>query len=575
VASMFRRTLLAETHAVRFARRGRRRRSQHRAWRRRSRRAQVAPVATILGLLLVVTFIASYLTTTLPNQMGQNDLQHDVQVQNQVAELSALAQAVGQRGATGAQVSQPISLGSAGVPPFAGQDGASLIALPNGTAGTANFTISGPSVYAPPTGFGTPNPSRLPSGCTVTSGTTLNCPAVNRAKAIKLNMSAGDDLAYSVTLGTGGNFVLLNFSTNGSTISVSGISGMPIYIQILGSNDTLTLSNNGGGNNPISLNITGNYDTVSAGSFPGGASTIDVRVIGDHDLINGDPASGGNTMYVSFTGVGDTLALIPGDGSTYHTYFTGFDTLNPVSPTCPYGALAHGDSVTGYNVANGVSANAHLYQTFNNSTSYPGNSTHNPSSRWQILNQTVSPFTCPFVTAVLVPFSPTGSAGFAVQLHNTYSSTAEVAYDQGAVLYAQPGGLPIFIAPPPVKYSSNVLTLFLPQFANTVAGESGVGTADVSLRLLTTSSVTIPGNSFTFLSGTHVTIHFVTPYAAAWYAYFRGYAGLSTLVTCTGANSVCTANYYPSSPLGTVTLSVPTNGLELKIVTALYAVTIA
>jgi len=125
-------------------------RARRRAWRRRSRRAQVSAVATILGLLLVVTFIANYIATTLPNTMGQNDLQHELQVENQVSELSALVQAVAGANAIGAQVSEPITLGSLGAPPFANPDGgyiAPLSTLAN-TSGnyplsTFTFTLSG------------------------------------------------------------------------------------------------------------------------------------------------------------------------------------------------------------------------------------------------------------------------------------------------------------------------------------------------------------------------------------------------------------------------------------------------
>jgi len=60
---------------------------QLRKWRRRGRRGQVAAVATIFGLLLVVVFIANYLTTTLPAQMSVNDLDHVIQVENQVGQL--------------------------------------------------------------------------------------------------------------------------------------------------------------------------------------------------------------------------------------------------------------------------------------------------------------------------------------------------------------------------------------------------------------------------------------------------------------------------------------------------------
>lgn len=548
-----------------------------RAWRRRSRRGQVAAVATILGLLLVVTFIANFLTTTLPNTMGQNDLKHDVQVQNQVAQLSAQLQEFAQSNVVGGQISQPITLGSHGAPPFAGQDGSSIMGLANRSTMTVTASISGPTTYSPPGGFGLSKLANLPAVCNPRPPTTTLTCGTHKGDVYAWNFSAGDGLVYTVTMGTGSNLVKLNFATNGSSITVSGISGMPTYIQIIGTNDTLAISNNGGGNNPLSVNITGSYDTISAGSFPGGASTIYVHVIGDHDIINGDSTAGGNNMYVSILGTADTLALTPGGGDNYYTYFTGFDPLNLVSPFCPYGALAHNDSVTGYTNAIGQSKNAHLFQTYNNSTAYPGNSTHNPGSRWSITNQTVTPYACPFVTAIQFSATPSsGSSGFVVQLRNTYAPSAEVALDQGAVVYAQPGGIPVFIVPPRISYANGVLQLFVPTFVNQVNSEAGVGTADLAVRLISTPQLILPANQFSLTNGSTLTITIVTHYAAAWLAYLQQ-SSLAPYVTCTsppGVN-VCTAVYNANNPVGTIQLAIPASGLKLNLLVGVFAFSLA
>ncbi len=279
-------------------------------------------MAVILGLLLVVTFIANYISTTLPNTMAQNDLQHEVLVQNQVSELSALVQETAEAGAVGAQVSQPVTLGSASAPPFAGQDSS-----------------------------------------TISPG----------------NLSAG-----------------LN----------------------------------------VSLTLTG--------------------------------------------------------PTTYRV--------------------------------------------------------------------------------------PTGSASLVVHLSNTYAPSAEVALDQGAVVYAQPGATPIFVVPPRISYASGVLTLFVPRFVGSVGSEAGVGAADVSLRLLSAQQIGIPSGGFSLQSNTNVTITIITPYAAAWYAYFHSVKLLSPDVSCLppGANSPCTALYQPGHSLGTVTLAVPvpTAGLTLNLLVGVYSISL-
>jgi hypothetical protein len=546
-------------------------------------------VAVILGLLLVVTFIANYLATTLPNTMGQNDLQHELAVENQVAQLSARMQAIAFAGAVGAQVSQPVSLGSAGAPPFAGPDSGYLTALSSvaNTSGNhpqsgLNFTLAGPTRYLPPTGFGL-NLKSPPSGCTY-NATTFNCPAINKAIPIKWNFTGLNGKAITVTLGTGGNLVLLNFSTNNSAITVSGLSGMPTYVQVLGNNNTLTLTNNGGGNNPISVNITGSYNTIATNSFPGGASTIIIHVIGDNNLINGDAASsgGGNTFYVSIIGTGNALALTPSGGDAYYAYVTGFDILNPTSASCPYGALSHNNPITGYNNGIGTSKNAKLYETFNNSTSYPGGGTVHPGSqsgppyKFTITNSSVASFNCPFTSGVSVPFTPAGVAGFVVHLQNLYAPTAEVAYDEGSVVFAQPGGTPIFVVPPPITFGHGVLTLFVPWLSNVVMSEAGTGTADVSLHLLSTTSFTMPSNGFALPSGSQVTFTVVSPYAAAWYNFFHATSSpFSSYVTCTGSGNVCTAVYNPggAAPLGRVTVAIPVSAITtLNVVTAVYSV---
>jgi len=139
--------------AVRFASRPPRR--FRRSWRRRSRRAQVSAVATILGLLLVVVFIANYISTVLPNTMGQNDLEHEVLVQNQVAQFGQLLWAYTSSDAVGAQVSAPVTLGTAGAPPFAGPDPSTLQSLLNQSSLSVSFTITGPSTASRTISFST------------------------------------------------------------------------------------------------------------------------------------------------------------------------------------------------------------------------------------------------------------------------------------------------------------------------------------------------------------------------------------------------------------------------------------
>ncbi len=106
----------------------------------------------------MVTYVANYLTTQLPNQMLANDLSHEITLQNQVGYFDALLQAVSSAHVNGGQVTAPLSLGSAGVPPFAAPDTSYLSAPQNGTWAYINYTttgIGGNTVVTTPVALGT------------------------------------------------------------------------------------------------------------------------------------------------------------------------------------------------------------------------------------------------------------------------------------------------------------------------------------------------------------------------------------------------------------------------------------
>ncbi len=303
-----------------------------RRWRRHGRRAQVAPVATILGLLLVVTYIATYLSTTLPNTMSVNDLNHDVLVENQVAQFATVVARLASVDRVDAQAIFPITLGSQGAPPFAGPDSAQIIPMTNYTGGLYGMWVN-----------------------------------------------------YSVTSSAG------------------------------------------------------------------------------------------------------TRALSA-----------------PVHP----------------------------------------------------------------------------GAGFVVDLRNTYASPVEVAYDDGAVIYAQPGGTPIVYNPPSIAYSNGELSVVMPVFDNSIGGESGVLTAELSLRMLVDSQITIPVSGYSLASGSAILITVFSPYAAAWLNYFTslGYSGatITCTPTATSTNGVCSTDYTYATggAIGKVTMSI-TGVSELSITQPYFAVSLS
>jgi len=92
----------------------------------------------------VVTLIANYLTTQLPNQMAINDANHVLTVEDQLGRLAASLEAASVANAIERVVSQPVSLGTQGAPPFAAPDGSSIGPGTVGSGITESYTVTRP-----------------------------------------------------------------------------------------------------------------------------------------------------------------------------------------------------------------------------------------------------------------------------------------------------------------------------------------------------------------------------------------------------------------------------------------------
>ncbi|MCI4337499.1 MAG: hypothetical protein L3K17_10025, partial [Thermoplasmata archaeon] len=122
--------------------------------RARARKGQVSAVAVILGLLLVVSFIANFIVAQLPGQMAQLETTHILTVENQLARLQATILAEAQNPGTHVALVSPVTLGSGASPPF-GQAATSSIQTELAGVGTvANYQVSdlAPTVMAWNTG---------------------------------------------------------------------------------------------------------------------------------------------------------------------------------------------------------------------------------------------------------------------------------------------------------------------------------------------------------------------------------------------------------------------------------------
>lgn len=497
--------------------------------------------------------------------MGQNDLQHEQQVENQVSRLSALLQAIAEGRTNGAQVTQPVSLGSAGAPPFGSPDGSSLTSFTNGSGLSVDFNLVGP--FVPPT-EGTPNAGNASAaGCTLTPATNPTGISCATSKSVFWNFSAGSSTPYSFSQ-TGSGAVAANFTTSSSTISYKTTANTLNRVAVFGSQDTVYV------NTTLALSsirfvLVGSNDTVSF-TQTGATSSIAILLLGNYDTVSVPALStGAATVRMSAYGLHDTFSDLVAAASVATVYYTGFSITNPNSNLCPYGNLATSDGVSGTAVAGTV---------FYNNTNY--SHANGTANGWTSRYSNPAPFACPYVAGATV--APTAvPTGFIVGIRNTYVPFAQVVYDQGAVVFAQSGGIPVIVVPPSITWANGVLSLFVPYFSSLVPGEVGAGTADVSLRLLSTTTFSVPSNAFKLSSGTNVTISLTSPYAAAWYSYFLASTTFASHTNCTAPawSDVCSttsAFYNPSGPLelGTVTLTIPVKGLTLDLLTATYSVRI-
>jgi hypothetical protein len=516
-------------------------------------------VATILGLLLVVTMLANYLSTQLPSQMQVNDANHTLAVENQVARLDATLRDVAGAGSVGGVLSQPVSLGSAGAPPFAAPDGASIAPGMVGSGLTVAFTVLGTATYLPPGGW--------PAGGNLNrTGCSESPPGSNNPTSV--SCTGGTVLTQNFTNGshfisvTGGSDLHLNFTTSYSTVVVGAAGGAGNTVGMVGSYDTVYLNATGG--STVHVILVGNYDTLAVAGK--GGATVVVYLVGNHDSVSWSANGASSHFLESAWGSYDNTT---DSNSNAAVYYTGFDTGNPSSDVCPYGNDSSTDGVSG---SGGT-------VTYNN-TGYSGSGS---SSGWTSTWSKVTGLTCPFFAAVQLPQKSSGAVGasLVVHLRNTYTPAADIAFDQGAVVYAQANGPPLILVGPGFNYSSGTLSLWVPEFQGSVGTEAGAGIAEVSVRLVSLLTLALPAGGFSLKAGSDLYVNVTSVYAAGWTTYLSSYLSTTALkgvatVTCQPASSAaCKGPFAFNGPLGTVSLAVPASALSaLDLQVATYSVSL-
>ena len=457
--------------------------------RYRARRGQVSAIATILGLLLVVAFIANFLIAQLPGQMDQLETSHILTVENQLARLQATIAAEAQISGTHLALSSPLTLGSEADPPFG---------LAASSSVQTELTSVGTVVTYQVSTFTDP-PITWNSGSACLAGGHGTCSA------------AGVKNTY-------------NFAGNGSTlgVTISG-SGDSLFYNLTGSNDTLTLTWSGPNAVTGVVVLNGSNDSVT---FKKSAT---------------DVAS--PSFSFTFYGQTDKFTLTPsgshsGPGGT--RVAVGF--IGTLGGLCPWGNLSATDTLGAFgNGGTFVNVTTTWWNSLGDRTGPHSKAYGSGIATYQ--NSTGS-MGCAFTNAFPTTFTAQENGGILVHLFNHYIAPALVAFDQGAVVAQEAGGGSIMVDPPAISVSNiqqgTVGSITLENLVMAPSTESGLSTASVMSRVLSATHVTLVGTSAQALTAP-ITLTITTLFPDAWWAFFQ------TLPTAFPAGATCvTINPAPA-----------------------------
>jgi hypothetical protein len=528
----------------------------------------VAAVATLLGLLLVVTFIANFLTTVVPNQMQVNDLNHDILVENEYGRLAALLSSAGAEGTRGMQFVQPLTLGSQSVAPWTAQDGSTVGSARYGSTVGYTFGLLGSTIYSPPTGSPQGGPA-LPSACTWNSGAHAGMTCSGAITHLGYNFS-GNGKAFTFTDSGSDAYMGLNYSTNGSTIAFTLAGSVNLHLAIYGSNDHVTMT--GAGSGTVDVTLVGSNDYVNLGAT--GSANVVVSIYGSHDNVYQSSVGSGNVVVVVFGSQDGFTGNNTGSGSDT-AFVNGFNATDANSSQCPYDNLSSTDKLAGSETGSGT------FTAYYNNTVYTGTKVVSPwTNHYDNVAQSLCPFFAPQQISLNSP-SVVGT-GPVTKLVNSFAPSGEVAYDDGAVVYAQYGAYPVFVDNPSIALTivgGNVTAaaIWMPFFANLVGSVAGVGTETLDVGLLNNQnySVNVSAGNLSVNPNIPINITISTPYAEAWDAYLVDHTAFTGLWSCAPV-AICTGTYNLGDKMGTVLISIPTSNLDqLQIGSSIFSIALA
>ncbi|HZY69390.1 MAG TPA: hypothetical protein VFF67_00220 [Thermoplasmata archaeon] len=491
----------------------------------------MSAVATILGLLLVVTFVSEFILIPLPQTMSDLELQHIILLENQLSKLQSTV--LSESATTGLHLSiaSPVTLGSTANPPFGAGASSTVSEEGAGARSVSHYTIA--SIV--------PAPPLWNNGSNCLTGGSGKCSSNGNLDT--WNVTGQNNTTFTITVNGNSNSVEYNISANNDTINIDwtgGDTGFVLFI-INGSNDVVNY-NKGGSDTTSPLAqflFYGLYDTFNfnpAGSHSSkGGMKLQVVFVG----IVGRTCPGGNTSAT------DNVGTLSSGGSNLNMSVTWWNSVGYVSPPTK--------------------------QT------YPGGSGNNETIWWANNTGFVQ---CAFTKAYGTLYTTQHLGGLQVQVNDIYLPQAVVAYDDGAVVEGQAGGTTTMVSPPEFEYTLTpagiVASITLVDLIGNFSAESGRQTAAITTSLATTQTSHLGGSNATlFLTSSYI-LNLTTQFPAAWSAFF---AKIPKIVpggtSCIPQGSIPAPYTCLAPPPGVyVTLEVPivAVSITLKIVTAFVSI---
>ena len=464
--------------------------------RHRARAAQVAAVATVFGLMLVVTFISAFVLQPLPSEMTAIEYTHMLQVENQLSRLQAMILAQASSSERVLTLSSPVTLGSGSVPPWSQPSQGAI--QPEGGSIRAQESYQISQVVAAPPVWNTG------SSCLVGGGGQCS----GNGNIDRWNETFANHSAFTVTITGSSNSLQYNISGNNDTVTISWTGGDTGFVNFIvnGSDDSIVFNKGGS-------------DTTSP--------TMNFYFYGQRDKFNFNPSGSHSSK----------------GGMRLNVVFVG--TLSEI---CPYGNLSSSDTLGtlssgGSNLAMSVTWwNALGYVSGPTKVTYPGGGSSNETITFSNNTGVVA---CAFTKTYSSQYTSQYFAGVVVDLENHYSAPAFIAYDQGAVVQSVEGGTSTMVSGPQISYEKRpygyAASVTLVNIEGNFSTSAGVTTAAVTTQVVGVQSYSVVnGNGSLYLS-TPIYLNITTAFPQAWSTFF------STLAPLIPGGATCTSSVtYPA-----------------------------